>query len=108
MTNKTILDAVHEAAKGLHKAGAMDATAMREFDTLCLPPVKHFSAGQIKMLRLRYKASQTVYAAYVDTSPSSVQKLEQGKEYRTAHRRICSISSIRRFSMRLADTSAAG
>jgi len=24
MTNKTILDAVHETEKGLHKAGAMD------------------------------------------------------------------------------------
>ena len=45
MTNKTILDAVHETVKGLHKAGAMDATTMREFDALCLPPVKNYSAG---------------------------------------------------------------
>jgi len=44
MTNKTILDAVHETAKGLHKAGAMDATTMREFDALCLPPVKNAPA----------------------------------------------------------------
>jgi len=41
MTNETILDAVDETAKGLRKAGAMDATKMREFDALCLPPVKH-------------------------------------------------------------------
>ena len=80
MTNKTILDAVHETAKGLHKAGAMDATTMREFDALCLPPVKHYSAGQIKKLRLRYKASQAVFAAYLNTSPSTVQKWEQGKK----------------------------
>ena len=32
MTNKTILDDVHETAKGLHKAGPMGATTMREFD----------------------------------------------------------------------------
>ena len=80
MTNKTILDAVHETAKGLHKAGAMDATTMREFDALCLPPVKHYSAGQIKKLRLRYKASQAVFAAFLNTSPSTVQKWEQGKK----------------------------
>ena len=80
MTNRTILDAVHETAKGLHKAGAMDATTMREFDALCLPPVKHYSAGQIKKLRLRYKASQAVFAAYLNTSPSTVQKWEQGKK----------------------------
>jgi len=63
MTSKTILDAVHETAKGLRKAGAMDATTMREFDALCLPPFEHFSAGQIKKLRLRHKASQAVFAA---------------------------------------------
>jgi len=80
MTNKTILDAVHETAKGLHKAGTMDATTMREFDALCLPPVKHYSAGQIKKLRLRYKASQAVFAAYLNTSPSTIQKWEQGKK----------------------------
>jgi putative transcriptional regulator len=80
MTNKTILAAVHETAKGLHKAGAMDATTMREFDALCLPPVKHYSSGQIRKLRLRYKASQAVFAAYLNTSPSTVQSWEQGKK----------------------------
>ena len=48
---------------------------------LCLPPVKHFSAGQIKKLRLRHKASQAVFAAYLNTSPSTVQKWEQGKKH---------------------------
>jgi len=80
MTNKTIMDAVHETAKGLHKAGATHATTMREFDALCLPPVKHFSAGQIEKLRLRYKASQAVFTAYLNTSASTVLKWEQGKK----------------------------
>ena len=74
-------DAVQETAKGLHKASAMDATTMREFDALCLPPVKHYSAGQIKKLRLRHKASQAVVAACSNTSPSTVQKWEQGKKH---------------------------
>jgi putative transcriptional regulator len=80
MRNKTLMDAVHQTANGLHKAGAMDATTMREFDALCLPPVKHFSATQIKRLRRRHTASQAVFAAYLNTSPSTVQKWEQGKK----------------------------
>lgn len=78
--SKKILDTVHETAKGLHDAGVMDATTMREFDVLCLPPVKEYSATQIKRLRLKYKASQAVFAAYLNTSKSTVQKWEQGQK----------------------------
>ena len=77
---KSVSEAVHETAKGLHKAGAMDEITMREFDALCLPPVKNFTPAQIKRLRRRYKASQTVFAAYLNTSPSTVQKWEQGQK----------------------------
>ncbi|MDH3429455.1 MAG: DNA-binding transcriptional regulator [Gammaproteobacteria bacterium] len=77
---RKILDAVHRTAKGLHNAGAMDARTMREFDALCLPPVKKFSATQIRRLRTQNKASQAVFAAYLNTSPSTVQKWEQGKK----------------------------
>jgi len=80
MTNKTILDAVHETASDLHKAGAMSATTMREFDAMCLPPVKEYTANQIRKLRLRHKASQAVFAAYLNTSASTVQKWEQGQK----------------------------
>jgi putative transcriptional regulator len=31
-------------------------------------------------LRTRYKASQAVFAAYLNTSPSTVQKWEQGQK----------------------------
>ena len=78
--SKKILDTVHETAKGLHDAGIMDSTTMREFDVLCLPPVKEYSATQIKRLRLKYKASQAVFAAYLNTSKSTVQKWEQGQK----------------------------
>lgn len=77
---KKILKAVHETAKGLHKAGAMQATTLREFDALCLPPVKEFTPTQIKRIRERNKASQAVFAAYLNTSPSTVQKWEQGQK----------------------------
>lgn len=77
---KKILDAVHKTAKGLHKAGAMDTKTMREFDALCLPPVKEYSARQIRRIREQNKASQAVFAAYLNTSPSTVQKWEQGQK----------------------------
>ena len=80
MAKKRIFETVHETAKGLHRAGVMDTKTMREFDALCLPPVKNLSAAQIKRLRLRSKASQAVFAAYLNTSASTVQKWEQGQK----------------------------
>lgn len=77
---KSILNTVYDAANGLHKAGLMDAKTMREFDALCLPSIKSYSAQQIKRLRLKNKASQAVFAAYLNTSPSTVQKWERGEK----------------------------
>ena len=57
MTGK-LLKAVHETAKGLHEAGTLDAMTMREFDALCLPPVKNYTPTQIRRLRTRYKANK--------------------------------------------------
>ena len=77
---KSILNDVHKTAKGLHRAGVMDSKTMREFDALCLPPVKDMTAAQIRRLRLKNKASQAVFAAYLNTSASTVQKWEQGQK----------------------------
>ncbi len=75
-----ILGAAHDTTKGLHEAGVNDTKTMREFDALCLTPVKNLSAAQIKRLPTRNKASQAVFAAYLNTSPSTVQKWEQGQK----------------------------
>ncbi|WLI87527.1 DNA-binding transcriptional regulator [Massilia sp. R2A-15] len=75
-----LLDVIHATARGFNAAGVMNATTMKEFDALCLPPLKQYSAEQIKRLRLRSKASQPVFAAYLNTSPSTVQKWEQGQK----------------------------
>jgi len=77
---RKILDTVLQTAKGLHKAGVMGTKTMHEFDALCLTPVKKLSAVQIIRLRTQNKASQAVFAAYLNTSPSTVQKWEQGKK----------------------------
>jgi putative transcriptional regulator len=74
------LDVVHKTAKGLHKAGVLETKTLREFDALCLPRIETYTAGQIKRIRLRNRASQAVFAAYLNTSPSTVQKWEQGQK----------------------------
>ena len=78
--SKSILDAVHESAKDLHKAGVMKEATLREFDALCLPPVKEYTAVQIRRIRTQNRASQGVFAAYLNTSVSTVQKWEQGQK----------------------------
>jgi len=78
--DKLILDVVHDTAKGLKKSGLVDAKTMREFDVLCLPPVKIYNATQIKRLRVKNKASQAVFAAYLNLSLSTVQKWERGQK----------------------------
>jgi putative transcriptional regulator len=77
---KKILASVHKTAKGLHEAGVMGAQTMREFDALCLPEVKSLNAAQIKRLRQKNRASQAVFAAYLNTTKSTVQKWEQGQK----------------------------
>lgn len=77
----SILEAVHETARGLAKAGVMDTVTLREFDALCLPPIRAYSADEIRAIRLRSKASQPVFAAYLNTSASTVQKWEQGQKH---------------------------
>jgi len=78
--NKSILDTVHDTADGLHKAGVIDTQTMREFDALCLPPVEHYTAEQIKQIRLSNKASQAVFASYLNASVSTIQKWERNQK----------------------------
>ena len=77
---RKLLDTVHQTAKGLHEAGLMDTRTMREFDALCLEPVKPMSPLQIRRLRRRNHVSQAVFAAYLNTSLSTVQKWERGQK----------------------------
>jgi len=76
--DESILEVVHQGAKDLADAGLMDEITLREFDALCLPPIKTLSAAQIKRIRKRENVSQGVFAAYLNTGVSTVQKWEQG------------------------------
>lgn len=73
-----ILESVHETASDLHDAGLIDLRRMKKYDALCLAPVPAFSATKIKELRTRNKLSQTVFAAVLNTSASTVRQWEIG------------------------------
>jgi putative transcriptional regulator len=78
---KSILEVVHDSARDLYDAGIMDGTTMRDFDVLCLPPIKDFKPKEIKLLRLREKVSQPVFAACLNTTSSTVKKWETGEKH---------------------------
>ena len=59
------LAAAHEAALGLVEAGLMSKRTMRAFDEICLMPVEEMAPADIRALRLRENASQTVFAHYL-------------------------------------------
>ncbi len=40
-----LMASVHEAAEGLHAAGAIDRQTMRKFDDVCLTPVRELLAA---------------------------------------------------------------
>ena len=73
-------EAIHSAADGLYRAGTIDKATMRGLDESCLatPPV--LAARQIKKIRERAHVSQPVFARYLNTSESTVQKWESGSK----------------------------
>jgi putative transcriptional regulator len=76
----SILKSVHETAQDLHRLGFIDKKKMIEYDLLCLKPVPQYSANKIHSLRKRYKLSQAVLAAILNTSLSTIQKWEIGQK----------------------------
>ena len=73
-----ILEAVHETASDLHRLGFIDKRKMQKFEALCLEPVPDFDADKIRDLREDLNLSQTVLAAVLNTSVSTVRKWEAG------------------------------
>ena len=74
------LASVHEVAQGLAEAGAMDGRSLRGFDALCLTPVEPFSPKEIRALRLRENASQTVFALHLNATTGLVSQWERGEK----------------------------
>ena len=76
-----MLEVIHESAEDLYSAGVIDRTTMREYDALCLPPVKNLSPSEIKKMRIKAHISQPIFAKYLNTSASTVKQWEQGEKH---------------------------
>ena len=74
------LAAAHETALGLTEAGVMAKQTMRAFDEMCLTPVEDMTPEQIRELRLRERASQAVFARYLNVTTSLVSQWERGEK----------------------------
>jgi putative transcriptional regulator len=74
------LQAAHASAKALLKVGGIDKATMRQFDATCLTTPPLLAPEQIKQLREREHVSQPVFALYLNTSESTIQKWETGNK----------------------------
>lgn len=73
-----IAEAVHASASALYQVGAIDKATMREFDESCLSMPAPMEPKRIKRIRESQKVSQPVFARYLNTSESTVEKWESG------------------------------
>ena len=71
-------EAIHASAAALHQVGAIGKATMREFDESCLVTPSLIEPKQIKQIRERAHVSQPVFARYLNTTESTVQKWEAG------------------------------
>ena len=54
---------------------------MRKFDIMCLTAVRPLTAKQIRTLRRPEKASQAVFAHYLNVTTGLVSQWERGKKH---------------------------
>jgi putative transcriptional regulator len=71
-------EAIHSAVSGMYRAGTIDKATMREFDEACLAIPAPMEPKRIKRIRESQKVSQPVFARYLNTSESTVEKWESG------------------------------
>lgn len=71
-------EAVHSSARALFGVGAISKETMRNYDASCLVPPESLKPRQIKALRESNHVSQPVFARYLNTSESTVEKWETG------------------------------
>ncbi|MBQ4766618.1 helix-turn-helix domain-containing protein [Pectobacterium versatile] len=73
-----VFEAIHSAASGLFSVDTIPQETMRNFDKACLNSVDDLQPLEIKALREKLNVSQPVFASYLNTSVSTVQKWESG------------------------------
>ena len=83
MTRKTnfkskAFEAIHSAVADMYAAGTIDKQTMRTFDETCLSTPLELTPLDIRTLREDNNVSQPIFARYLNTSESTIQKWESG------------------------------
>ncbi len=73
-----VFEALHRSASALHRVGAMDGQTMRTFDVACIESPAPWSKTKVRELRKRYHMSQPVFAAHLNSTPSTIAQWESG------------------------------
>ena len=71
-------EAIHSSVSGMYRIGAIDKATMRKFDKSCLVAPSPMAPRRIKRIRESQKVSQPVFARYLNTSESTIEKWESG------------------------------
>lgn len=71
-------EAIHSSVAGMYRSGTVDKTTMRRFDETCLVMPVSLEPAEIKLIREAQNVSQPVFARYLNTSESTVEKWESG------------------------------
>jgi putative transcriptional regulator len=71
-------EAIHSAVSGMRRAGTIDKATMRRFNQSCLSVPPQMGPERIKRIREKQRVSQPVFARYLNTSESTVEKWESG------------------------------
>jgi len=74
-------EAIHSSASALYRIGAIDKATMRSFDLASLAAPPPLKPKEIKKLRERFNLSQPVFARYLNTSESTIEKWETGAKH---------------------------
>ena len=53
---------------------------MRRFDALCLPPVRHYKAADIRRIRKHANVSQAMFAAILNVGKATVAARERDRD----------------------------
>lgn len=81
IAKSSISEAVHETAQGLYGLGFINKRKMQKYDAFNMQPVPEYDQKKIRDLRDRYQLSQSVLAAMLNTSLSTVRQWEIGDKH---------------------------
>lgn len=87
-----VQDTINDLAHGLYNAEIIDKKTLRNLTDEDLPVLNEYTGEEIQFLRQKQKLSQSVFARYLNVSPSMIRSLEQGQRH--AHGAILKLLNI--------------